>query len=153
MSIHFNPITPDNWRVFNSLKVKEHQKKFVASNVTILAKAYAYRNYNSRVHGIYSHDVPIGMIMQREFVKNEKLYCVLDQFMIDEEYQGKGYGKTAMELWLSMIKKEEKYESIFLCYIEGDEPARNLYLNMGFHHTGEVDEDEITMEYKLKNIG
>lgn len=83
MSIHFNPITPDNWRVFKSLKVKEQQENFVATNVTILAKAYAYENYNSRVYGIYNHDVPIGMIMQREFAKNEKLYCVLDQFILE----------------------------------------------------------------------
>ncbi|MGH4122620.1 MAG: hypothetical protein ACREV6_06790 [Clostridium sp.] len=46
-----------------------------------------------------------------------------------------------------MIKNEEKYDSIILCYIEGDEVARNLYLDMGFNHTGEVDEDEIVMNY------
>jgi RimJ/RimL family protein N-acetyltransferase len=29
--------------------------------------------------------------------------------MKDEQYQGKGYGKHAIELWISMIKKKEKY--------------------------------------------
>lgn len=68
MNIHFSPITPDNWRIFNALKVKS----------------------------------------------------------------------------------QEKYDSIILCYIEGDEIARNLYSDMGFHHNGDVDEDEIHMEYDLK---
>ncbi|GCD11559.1 GNAT family N-acetyltransferase [Clostridium tagluense] len=150
MTIHFSNITPDNWRTFKALKVKEEQKKFVASNVTILARAFAFRDYNSRVYAIYNGDLPIGMLMQHDLDDNS-LVCVLDQFMIAEQYQGKGYGKSAMQLWFSMIKNEEKYDSIILCYIEGDEVARSLYLGMGFHYTGEVDEDEIVMEYNLKD--
>lgn len=67
MKIHFGIITPDNWRVFNALKVNEEQKKFVASNVTILARAFAFRNYNSCVYVIYNEDLPIGMLMQRDY--------------------------------------------------------------------------------------
>lgn len=43
-----------------------------------------------------------------------------------------------------------KYEAVILCYVEGDDTARNLYENMGFIHTGEREEDEIIMMYKLK---
>jgi diamine N-acetyltransferase len=157
MTIHFTNITPDNWRIFNALNVKEEQKKFVASNVTILARVFAFRDYNSRVYAIYNGDLPIGMLMQQDLADDSRV-CVLDQFMIAEQYQGKGYGKSAMQLWFSMIKNEDKYDSIILCYIKGDEVARNLYLGMGFHHTGrgfhhtdEVDEHEIVMEYNLKD--
>lgn len=151
MSIYFSNITPENCRIFNSLKVKDEQKDFVASNVAILAKAFTYRDYNSRVHAIYNDAEPIGMLMQHDYKTDDKLSCLLDQFMIAEKYQGKGYGKASMETWLSMIKSEKQYDSIILCYIEGDEIARNLYLDLGFYHTGVVDEDEIIMEYDLKN--
>lgn len=151
MKIHFSDITPDNWRVFNSLKVREEQERFVSSNVMILARAFAYRNQNGRVYAVYDEDMPIGAIMQYDDKKDNKLICVLSQFMIDEKYQGKGYGKAAMQLWLSIIRDEKKYDSIILCYIEGDEIARNLYLAMGFKHTGEADGDEIIMEYDLKD--
>lgn len=150
MNIHFSNITPDNWRIFNALNVKEEQEKFVASNVTILARAFAFRDYNSRVCAIYNGDLSIGMLMHHD-LDNDSLVCVLDQFMIAEQYQGKGYGRAAMQLWFSMIKNEGKYDSIILCYIEGDDVARNLYLGMGFHHTGEADEDEIVMEYNIKD--
>lgn len=150
MEIHFSTITPNNWRIFNSLKVKEEQEKFVASNLKILARAFAFRDYNSHVHAIYNGDIPIGLLMQREYEEDNKIFCVLDQFMIAEQYQGKGFGKIAIQLWLSMLKNEDKYDSIILCYKENDEPARNLYLDMGFYHTGEVDEDEIIMRYDLK---
>ncbi|MPM71787.1 Spermine/spermidine acetyltransferase [bioreactor metagenome] len=149
MDIHFEIITPDNWRTFNKLKVNEEQKEFVASNLTILARAYAYRDFNSQVYAIYNEDIPIGLLMQREYEENNKLFCVLDQFMITEKYQRMGYGKAAMKVWIDLIKKQNRYNSIVLCYIEGDEVAKKLYLNMGFYHTGEVDGDEIVMKYIL----
>lgn len=151
MNIHLETITPDNWRIFKALKVKKEQERFVAENIGILAKAYVYRDYNSKVYGIYDGDLPIGMIMQRDYKENGKLMCELDQFMIAEKYQGKGYGRAAIQIWISIIKDEKKYDSICLCYVEGDEAARNLYLSMGFDHNGIVDEDEIVMEYNLRD--
>lgn len=151
MYIHFDIITPDNWRTFNKLKVKEDQKEFVASNLTILARAYAFRDSNSQVYAIYNEDIPIGLLMQREYEEDNQLFCVLDQFMIAEKHQRMGYGKAAMKLWMELIKKQNRYNSIVLCYIEGDETAKNLYLNIGFHHTDKVDGNEIVMEYILEN--
>ena len=43
-----------------------------------------------------------------------------------------------------------KYDKAVLCYIEGDEAARNLYEKLGFRHTGEAYEDEIIMEKCLR---
>lgn len=150
MNIRFDSITPDNWRIFNRLSVTEEQQKFVAENVTILARAFVFREYNSLVYAIYNDDTPIGLLMQRDYTEEGRLICVLDQFMIDREYQGKGYGKAAMKHWLSMIEREEEYDSITLCYKEEDEAALRLYLGMGFYNTGEADGDEVIMKYKLK---
>lgn len=151
MNLHFELITPDNWRIFNALNVKKDQEQWVASNVTILARAYVYREYNSIVYAIYDSNTPIGLLMQRDYFKSGKTYCVLDQFMIAEQFQGNGYGKKAMEQWISLVKQDRKYDSIMLCYKEEDIIACNLYEGLGFQHTGEVEEDEITMEYKLFN--
>ena len=52
MSIYFSTINPENWRAFNRLRVKDEQKAFVPSNEVILARAFAYREYNSKVHAI-----------------------------------------------------------------------------------------------------
>lgn len=153
MTIRFCDVTPDNWRILNALKVKEEQKGFVASSITILARAYAFREFGSRVYGVYDGNVPIGVLMQREHKDGDKLQCILDQFMIAEQFQGRGYGRAAMKLWISMMEKEEKCDSILLCYKESDEPARNLYLSLGFYHNGQADEDEIVMEYDLRSIG
>ncbi|WP_034849287.1 GNAT family N-acetyltransferase [Clostridium hydrogeniformans] len=150
MNIHFESINPNNWRSFNSLKVKENQKIFVSSNVKIMARAFAYRECNSQVHGIYEGGTPIGVLSQYDLKEGDKLLCVLDQFMISGEHQGKGYGKKVMDLWIDSIKNEGKYELIILCYIKGNEMAKKLYLNIGFYHTEEKDEEEIIMKYNLK---
>ncbi|WIV12747.1 GNAT family N-acetyltransferase [Proteiniborus sp. MB09-C3] len=150
MEIYFNEVTPDNWRKINSLEVREDQKSFVASNVAILARAYAYRKDNSKVSVIYSNTNPIGLIMQRDFKEEDKHICILDQFMIDKNYQGKGYGKTSMKLWLSMIRREKRYNAIGLCYKENDYIAKKLYESLGFSRKPEEDdEDELIMRYEL----
>jgi len=70
--------------------------------------------------------------------------------MIDKNYQDQGYGKVSMELWLSMIKKENRYSAIELCYIENDYIAEKLYKSLGFIRTPEEDdEDELIMRYEL----
>ena len=149
MDLHFELITPENWRIFNALHVKKEQEHWVASNIAILARAYAYREHNSIVYAIYNCETPIGLLMQRDYIHNEITYCVLDQFMIAEPFQGKGYGKKAMQKWISLIKEDKKHDAIMLCYKEEDMIACHLYQSLGFKHTGEVDEDEITMEYQL----
>ena len=148
--IHFEEITPDNWRKINALEVKEEQKHFVASNVAILARAFAYRKDNSKVFVIYNNVNPIGLIMQSDIKDGNDLICILDQFMIDKNYQDQGYGKASMELWLSMIKKEKEYSTIELCYIEDNYIAEKLYKSLGFIRTPEEDdEDELIMRYEL----
>lgn len=148
--IHLEEITPDNWRKINALEVKEEQKHFVASNVAILARAFAYRKDNSKVFAIYNNINPIGLIMQRDLKDENNLICILDQFMIDKNFQGQRYGKASMELWLSMIKKENRYNAIGLCYIENDNIAEKLYKNLGFIRIPEEDdEDELVMRYEL----
>lgn len=150
MKINLVDLTPDNWRKVNSLKVKPEQQKYVAVNVAILAKAFAYRLDNSQVHVICTGDKPIGLIMQRDYNFENKLICILDQVMIDGCYQAKGFGKKAMELWLSMIKLDNKYDSIMLCFVEGDIVAEKMYENLGFIRSPEDDDgDELVMIYKI----
>ena len=143
-NIEFKEVTPDNWRIINSLSVKEEQKNFAASNVTILARAFVYRKENAKVFAVYYSDNPIGLIMQRDWIDGNKIVCIMDQFMIDKKSQG----KAALQKWLSMIEAEKKYPCIQLCYVEGDIAAKHLYENFGFYES-DKDEDEIIMQKDL----
>lgn len=140
--VRLEKITEDNYRECLKLKVSDCQTKFVASNASSLAKAYVYYNY-ARPFAVYDDDLMVGFILLRHY--DERNTYLIDQCMIDECYQGKGYGKQSMVLLLEMIKSEGKYLKVILCYIDTDEIAKKLYSDLGFTHTGEVDEDEIIM--------
>ena len=144
--IRLETVTPDNWRL--GLSVREDQCKYVSDSSGILARAYAYRNDRSQAFIIYDDDVPVGMAMYHDL--DELSAYDFSQFFIDYRYQRKGYGLKAAELILEKLKADGKYDKVVLCYINGDDAAKNLYEKLGFHHTGQMDEDEIVMEKRLR---
>ena len=144
--INFVEVEPKNWRKVNSLKVGKDQERFVAPNVTILARAYAYRNDGANVSVIMLEEEIIGLLLYRGWDLSPACY-ILDQFMIDEKFQGRGYGKLAMELILNKMREEAKYNRVELCYCQGNEVAESFYKNLGFYHT--YDEDEGIKEINM----
>lgn len=139
--IHLEDIDVNNWR--EKLTVCDDQKDFVAEPSKIMARAYVYRNYRSILKMIYNDDTPVGMILFYDYP--DLGGYELSQLLIDKQYQKKGYGTEAVKLALQIMKNDGKYKKVFLCYIEGNEAAKNMYLKLGFKHTGECDEDEIMM--------
>lgn len=148
MTIKLREVTPDNWRRVNVLRVSEEQQKTVASNVGILARTYAYRKDNANAYIIYKNEEMVGLLMYRDW-KGPPACYVLDQFMIDGRFQGKGYGKEAVKLFIQMMKEEGKYSRIELGYTRGNIGAMKLYESCGFYHTGDDYEDEIGMALDL----
>lgn len=144
--IRLEPITPDNWRL--GLRVREDQRNFVSDSAGILARAYAYRDSRSQAFIIYSDELPVGMAMYHDW--DEADAYDFSQLFIDRRYQGRGFGLEAARLILEKMRQDGKYDKVYLCYIEGDDAAKHLYEKLGFRHTGEVWEDEITMELALR---
>ena len=143
--IRLEPVTPDNWRL--GLRVREDQREYVSDSAGILARAYAYRDSRSRAFVVYADELPVGMAMYHDW--DEADAYDFSQFFIDQRYQGRGFGYEAAGQILEMMRLDGKYDRVCLCCIEGDDAARNLYEKLGFRHTGDVWEDEITMEMTL----
>ena len=143
--IHLIDVDPGNWRL--GLKVSESQKHYVSDSYAMLARAYAYREQRSRAFVIYDDETPVGMGMYHDCPDLDAFD--LSQIFIDEQYQGKGYGKTTTKLVLDAMKQDGKYSKAVLCYIEGNDAAKNLYESFGFVEI-DRDEDEIIMELSLR---
>lgn len=143
--IHLETVTPENWRL--GLSVRDDQRHFVSDSAGILARAYAYRDNRSQAFVIYNDDLPIGMAMYHD-MEDENGYD-FSQLFVDQRYQGKGFGYQAAKLILKKMKCDGRYDKVCLCYIDGDDAAKNLYEKLGFHHTGEAYEDKIIMEMNL----
>ena len=144
--IRLETVNPDNWRL--RLKVSDAQKSFVADSATILARAYAYRESRSKAYVIYNDTLPVGMALYYDCA--ELNAYDLSQLFIDERYQGNGFGIEATKQILDKMDSDSKYDKVMLCYIDGNEVAKNMYEKLGFKLTGDRDEDEIIMEKALR---
>lgn len=133
-------VTEDNWMDIASLSVKEHQQEYLAPAIGILARGYVYRSCNARVFAIEADETIVGVALVREFT-DEPLGYDLQQFMIDQRYQGRGYGAAALRLILDELRKEGHYDHVEVCVKKKDAEAIRLYEKTGFVDSGYVDED------------
>ena len=149
--IRLTEVTEENWFEVASLSVREDQKEYLAPPIGILARGYVYRNCNAKVFVIENDGVVIGVALVREFT-DEPLGYDLQQFMIDERYQGKGYGSAALALILNALRREGHYDHVEVCVKKKDTEAVRLYEQHGFVDSGYVDEsvpDSLNMICRL----
>lgn len=150
-SITLEKITYKNYiKVIWGLKVSKKQKNFVASNSNSLAEAYvAITNKGVALpFAICKNGKPIGFLMigyglaegddleneDPEFVEIVRKSYSVWRLMIDKRYQGKGYGRKAMELALGYIRTFPcgGADLCWLSYEPENEAAKKLYASFGF---------------------
>ena len=143
------------------LEVLDNQKSFVATNNSSIIEAYIAITENNHVFtfGIYKDETPIGFLMIGYDVNSNdegtpkiaKGNYNIWRFMIDKKFQGKGFGKKAMNLALEFINTfpcgTAKY--CWLSYESDNDIARQLYQSVGFVETDEKDGEEIVAILKL----
>ena len=132
-------LNEENWPDFAGLSVDESQKTFLASNIGIIARGYVYRNFRAKVIGIVADGTPVGLAMVRD-IDDEPACYELQQFMIDQNFQGQGYGFRALELILTALKAEQKYACVEVCVKREDAQAIHVYEKAGFVDSGYIDD-------------
>lgn len=110
--LHLKTITKDNWVKAISLRVREDQVKFVASNAVSLAQLNFLDNFHAK--GIYQEEEMIGFALYG-IDEDDHEYWIY-RMMIDQKHQGKGYGKEAIQLVIDDIRnmKEDCHQTITL---------------------------------------
>lgn len=140
--LELKEITKDNFDEVIKLKVATNQENFVSSVVHSLAQAWVYKN-TAYPYAIYSNGLLVGFIMLGYYeVKNQ---YTLWKFMIDEEYQNKGYGKKALLLAIKYLVTNFKVKEVFTGVAPQNIIAKKLYCSVGFEETGEFDEFQLEM--------
>lgn len=147
------------------LHVAEDQKRFVAQNDVSIIEAYIAVTHHGRAFpfGIYDGDTPVGFCMVG-FGKDDEWEDApavaegnynLWRFMIDQRYQGKGFGRAAMKLIMDFIAGEPcgPAEYCWLSYEPDNTAAKELYASFGFMETGETDGDETIAVLQMRLIG
>jgi len=144
--VELREITEHNLDECLALRVADHQNDFVASNAHSLAQAWV--QYDAAYpFAIYADDVMVGFIMMG-FYKRKGVYT-LWRFMIDERFQGKGYGRAALLLGIGYFKEKFNVNEIHTAFLLGNTIAEALYSCVGFQRTGEVEGSQVGMCLKI----
>jgi diamine N-acetyltransferase len=156
--IELEKLSYENYAECIQLKVAYDQKNFVADNIVSIIHAYLELEIGMMIplpYVIKNDGVIIGFIMMsyckvdlNDPTQNGE-YCIW-RFMIDEQHQGKGYGRVSLFKALDIIKTYPIGYSESVClFIEKDNvKAQNLYKSVGFMETGEtLDGEEKLRKY------
>ncbi|MGL1891635.1 MAG: GNAT family N-acetyltransferase [Spirochaetaceae bacterium] len=157
--IRFEKITLDNYRECIKLDPGVAGSKFVAPNVNSLAIAYVAKDNNvckPMPYAIYNDDVMVGFILMSLINKDldndvkEDTYDIW-RFMIDQKFQGKGYGRESLIKAIELIRSfpQGPANTLVLSYDPDNKVGSSLYESVGFKATGEVSEGEICMVLDL----
>lgn len=151
--ITLREVTNDN--IIDILKLSntldESQKKSVAPNAVSLAQAYV-NQHKAWPRAIYLDETPIGFVMMAlhddDIPKEDQPAYYLWRFMIAKEYQGKGYGKTVINILKEKTKQDNQRYLYVTCTMHDVMPYQ-FYINNGFIDTHEMDDDEQILKMKV----
>ena len=121
-------IDKSNYNECISLRVGEHQKNYVASNMYSLVQA----SYEDGLYplGIFNEDEMIGFLL---YDYDEELNgWSFSRFMIDIKYQNKGFGRKALEKFLEYFQSKFPNKSLYTSVEIDNDIAIKLYQKYGF---------------------
>ncbi|WKZ38199.1 MAG: GNAT family N-acetyltransferase [Anaerolineales bacterium] len=147
------PVNKENWVTLIDLNVRDDQKGFVASNLYSIAQSQFGDEYEGHwdfhPFGIYDGDRPVGFLMYALNFKHPRHQAFVQRLMVDEKFQGRGYGRFGMEAMLEIFRADGRIKAVGISYEPENEGARTLYASLGFVETGEVVEGEAVAILRL----
>ena len=145
--ITLKEISEENVVTICELDVAPDQRDQVAPNAVSIAEG----NYAERAwfRAIYDGETPVGFVMLA--LEHDKNEYYLWRLMIDQRYQGKGYGKAAMKLVVAFLKTMPQVEELLTSYVpNGELGANHFYESIGFIDTGRIDHGEVVMRMPIR---
>ena len=143
MNINLRDVTLKNLVECINLSVTEEQKKiFRAPVVNWIAESKFVKEF--QLLAIYNENTVVGfaIYLTRHNEKDNHYYWI-EAFMIDKNYQQKGYGKEAMIKIIDFLKNKDTYSRIKLGHRPINYTAAVLYESLGFKVTEENDNEVI----------
>lgn len=156
--VSLRPVDSSNYRECIELSVAPEQQGFVASNVQSLADAYVWR-VAAEPFAVYSDEEMVGFALLFPFagdVDDDSMPepgteqgMVLVRLMIDARFQGRGYGRDALEAIVEIVR-DRGLPTVRLSVVPENEQALEFYRRNCFSETGAIHGGEIVMERELQ---
>lgn len=137
------PITTDNWRDAVFLTTDPERKfpideKWIASNAYSLLQCAYDTGWDSRL--LVDGETPVGFVFYGYLEEDDRY--LLCRYMIDEKYQGRGYGRAFLPLVLDQMRQQYRCRDIYTSVADDNPRAIHLYTSFGFTATEEMDAEE-----------
>lgn len=136
MCLQLCEVTAENWQSVALLSVEQEQAEFIESNSFSIAQSRFEPHWKSV--GLYDQKTLVGFAMFGQDNATKEVW--LDRFMIDKNYQGRGYAKKFLPILMSTIKQQYECDKIYLSISPSNEVAQRLYESHGFQMNGEIDD-------------
>lgn len=149
MPITFKEIDVSNYKDSVFLKVNENQEDFVAPNWYSILEAH-FEELEKHAYAIYEGEEMVGFLMYSYYPADDDYprdSWWLERYMIGKDFQGKGYGKKALEQFLGFFSETYKGQDILTSAVPDNHVAITLYEHAGFKRTGEYVDKEVVLHY------
>lgn len=141
MNISLKEINANNWYECTELSVTEEQKMiFPVPVVYWMASAKYEYNNELELLAVYYENLIVGVVAYG--IDPDINTPWITTVMIDQKYQGKGYGREAIKQLIDLITKRHNYKKIIIGHKPNNYVASKLYESLGFYEI-EQKNDEI----------
>lgn len=136
MNLIIKDIDETNWRAVVALSVAKNQEEFIESNGQSLLEAAYDVSLNWRPLALYDENQLVGFSMIGA-KRDESMW--LDRLMIDECFQGNGYGGLFIPLLIDYMKAHYLIKRIYLSVHEENKKIIPYYQRFGFIDSQQYD--------------
>jgi ribosomal-protein-alanine N-acetyltransferase len=138
-AVTLHDVHADDQRILLDLRVAHDQRAFVGDVARYLAVCLLGMKWQPIA--IRGEGELVGFVMWARSPEDGGYW--LGGFLIDERYQRRGYGRSALVALIDALRAKPGCREIVLTYLPANDVARRLYASLGFRETGETIEDEV----------
>lgn len=140
-TVTLHDITQENWWEALRLTVRPDQQRFISNYTPIvaLALAKAYVRLGGATWTPYAINAGTTMVgfVELAYEPNTPDQYWIFHFFIDQQYQGRGYGKVALQHFIERVKHDHPLSRRLQLVVHPENySAQHLYKSAGFRPTG-----------------
>jgi GNAT superfamily N-acetyltransferase len=144
--ISLRTIDDANREAVEALRTTPAQERFVSGVTDSLLEAAEEPGAHAEFWAIYDDETPVGFVMIADEVDGpEYIAHYLWKLLIDERYQGRGYGAATLDLVVALFRARGVTE-MWTSAGQGEGSPLGFYERYGFTQAGEiVFDDEVLL--------
>ena len=137
--VSLRPLSASNRQAVEALRVSPGQEQFVSSVADSLREAAEHPDAHALYWAVYADDTPVGFVMIADEVASpDYIPHYLWKLLIDERYQGRGFGTATLDLIVEYFRGRPGVEALITSAGQGEGSPITFYERYGFERTGEI---------------